>query len=67
MRGCAQMLATVIVLWVGKAARVISFPDFDESIPRKVRPPIPVFLIDQHDRRPSESPSHISCFVGHAV
>lgn len=31
------MLATIVVLWVGKAARVISFPDCDESIPRKVR------------------------------
>lgn len=37
------MLATVVVLWVGKAARVISFPDCDESIPRKVRP-IPIHL-----------------------
>lgn len=33
-----QMLATVVVLWVGKAARVISFPDFDNSMPRKVKP-----------------------------
>lgn len=32
-----QMLATIVVLWVGKAARVISFPDCDESIPRKVK------------------------------
>ena len=31
------MLATVIVLWVGKAARVITYPDYDQSIPHKVR------------------------------
>lgn len=35
------MFATVVVLWVGKATRVISFPDCDEGIPRKVRPPCP--------------------------
>ncbi len=32
-----QMLATVVVLRVGKALRVITFPEFDSSTPRKVR------------------------------
>uniref|UniRef100_A0A669EZ67 Solute carrier family 35 member D1a n=1 Tax=Oreochromis niloticus TaxID=8128 RepID=A0A669EZ67_ORENI len=36
--GIGQMLATVIVLWVGKVARVISFPECDETIPRKTFP-----------------------------
>ncbi|XP_019734597.1 UDP-glucuronic acid/UDP-N-acetylgalactosamine transporter-like isoform X1 [Hippocampus comes] len=36
--GIGQMLATVVVLRVGKMLGVISFPDMDSGIPRKIFP-----------------------------
>ncbi|XP_069794487.1 solute carrier family 35 member D2-like protein [Narcine bancroftii] len=36
--GLGQMLATVTLLWVGKACGVVTFPNLDYSIPRKVFP-----------------------------
>ncbi|XP_051997530.1 UDP-N-acetylglucosamine/UDP-glucose/GDP-mannose transporter-like isoform X2 [Xyrauchen texanus] len=36
--GIGQMLVTVVVLRVGKAFRLLTFPEFDGSIPRKTFP-----------------------------
>ncbi|XP_076828465.1 solute carrier family 35 member D1b [Brachyhypopomus gauderio] len=36
--GIGQMLATVVVLWMARELKVINFPDFDRSVPRKIFP-----------------------------
>ncbi|CAD6199178.1 unnamed protein product [Caenorhabditis auriculariae] len=36
--GCGQMVATVVILYVARLFRIVSFPSFDSSVPRKIMP-----------------------------
>lgn len=42
--GFGQMIATVLVLFLARATRLVSFPSFDYSIPRKIMP-LPVLFV----------------------
>ncbi|XP_069618142.1 nucleotide sugar transporter SLC35D2 isoform X1 [Ranitomeya imitator] len=45
--GVGQMGFTIVILYIGKVHRIISFPDFDRDIPRKVFP-LPFLYIGNH-------------------
>ncbi|XP_055024926.1 nucleotide sugar transporter SLC35D2 [Misgurnus anguillicaudatus] len=45
--GIGQMAATIIILYVAKMNKTISFQDFDSSIPRKIFP-LPLLYVGNH-------------------
>lgn len=45
--GIGQMGVTIMILYVGKLKRIISFPDFDREIPKKMFP-LPLLYIANH-------------------
>ncbi|KAM4807988.1 nucleotide sugar transporter SLC35D2 [Rhinophrynus dorsalis] len=45
--GVGQMGITILILYIGKVNQIITFPDFDRQIPRKVFP-LPLLYIGNH-------------------
>ncbi|XP_078531812.1 nucleotide sugar transporter SLC35D2 [Lissotriton helveticus] len=45
--GIGQMGVTIMILYLGKLKRIISFPDFDRGIPKKMFP-LPLLYIANH-------------------
>lgn len=43
--GIGQMAATILILYVSKLNKIVHFPDFDKSIPVKVRITYVIVLI----------------------
>ncbi|XP_061482332.1 nucleotide sugar transporter SLC35D2 isoform X2 [Rhineura floridana] len=45
--GVGQMITTILILYVSKLNKIIHFPDFDKSIPRKLFP-LPLIYVGNH-------------------
>ncbi|KAE8633270.1 hypothetical protein XENTR_v10001831 [Xenopus tropicalis] len=45
--GVGQMAITILILYVGKLYQIISFPDFDRQVPKKLFP-LPLLYIGNH-------------------
>ncbi|XP_053156654.1 UDP-N-acetylglucosamine/UDP-glucose/GDP-mannose transporter isoform X2 [Hemicordylus capensis] len=45
--GVGQMVTTILILYVSKLSKIIHFPDFDKSIPKKLFP-LPLIYVGNH-------------------